>query len=420
MIRNVQSVKTRDRTLVSMGPRKEDARDLSTILVTDVQERAALAALRGLAQAGYCVAGAATSRPAQGHWSRYCDQRIMLPDPRANTAAYADCLEQLFEESKYTTVLPGTDASLRAISEHRDRLGELAQLGLPPKDVVTRSLDKIHLLDAAAQSGLAAPPSILCPDEAEARKAIHQLGIPVIVKPNSSCLVFGQHLRSQVSLFVDKEEGIEGVVDKVGSPFIMQRYEPSAHILSCAGVMGDGRLLAFAASSYVRTWPPRNGSVSYSSTVTASHSLVGKVETLMTSMDWQGIFELELLHLEDDRFAAIDLNPRVYGSLALAIRAGANLPSVWCDWLRGYGTSFVVARPGIYYRWEDGEFLNLMHRLSRLRLRSAASCLRPQRDTVHAALTRRDPLPLLARILWVTWRLVRRVVRRSLQPFRSA
>jgi predicted ATP-grasp superfamily ATP-dependent carboligase len=382
----------------------------STVLLTDVQERGALAALRGLAEAGYRVAGAATTRPAQGHWSRYCAERIVVPDPREDTEAYAERLERLLTSKSFAIVLPGTDASLRVISEHRDRLDTRSRLGLPSKESVRRSLDKLHLLEAAAQSGMPAPRSIVCADEVEARHAIRELGVPVVVKPNTSRVVLGKTLRSQVSHVVVGEGDLGRVLMEMANPFVLQRFEPSSRVLSCAGVMGEERLLAFAASTYVRKWPPQVGSVSHSMTVTVPDSLMRKIENLMAHIGWQGIFELELLVLAEDRIAAIDLNPRVYGSLALAIRAGANLPVIWCDWLMGYETQFVVARPGVYYRWEDGEFLNFVLYLSKGRVRRAVSCLRPHKNTVHAGITLRDPLPLLARVLWVAGRLGRRVV----------
>jgi hypothetical protein len=104
---------------------------------------------------------------------------------------------------------------------------------------------------------------------------------------------------------------------------------------------------------------------------------------------------------------AIDLNPRLHGWLALAIRAGTNLPQVWCEWLLGARRPFVMARPGVYYRWEDGEFLNAVRHISRGRLRDAARCIRPYRNTAYASTTLRDPLPLVARVVWVARRLPR-------------
>ena len=49
------------------------------VLVTEGEERAALAACRGLARAGHTVAVAAGRRPALAHFSRACARRVRLP-----------------------------------------------------------------------------------------------------------------------------------------------------------------------------------------------------------------------------------------------------------------------------------------------------------------------------------------------------
>jgi carbamoylphosphate synthase large subunit len=47
------------------------------------------------------------------------------------------------------------------------------------------------------------------------------------------------------------------------------------------------------------------------------------VSELVGHLGWQGISELELLERRDRELLPIDFNPRVYGSLALANKAGA-------------------------------------------------------------------------------------------------
>jgi hypothetical protein len=87
----------------------------------------------------------------------------------------------------------------------------------------------------------------------------------------------------------------------------------------------------------------------------------------------------------------------VYGSLALAVRAQANLPSIWCEWaVTGEGPpGLVTARPGVRYRWEEGELRVLAGSLAAGRLAVAASVLRPRSGTVHAVFDLDDLRPAL-------------------------
>ena len=166
---------------------------------------------------------------------------------------------------------------------------------------------------------------------------------------------------------------------------------------SCAGVRWGGRIVALALARYVRTWPPDAGNAAFAETVSVPPGLGDRVDALLDAVGWEGIFELELLKTADGRFVAIDLNPRPYGSLALAIRAGADLPAVWASCLRGAPPPPVTAAAGVRYRWEDAELRGLAHELRHGRLRTAAAITRPRRGTVHPHLSWEDPGPMVVR-----------------------
>jgi predicted ATP-grasp superfamily ATP-dependent carboligase len=329
----------------------------------------------------------------------------MTRDPRTSIEAYAAEVERLLRH-EFDIVLPSTDASLIAISEQRERFSDRTLLGLPSKETVRQALDKVALLTFAAESDLAPPPSIVCVDAAGVRNAVRDLGPPVLIKPHGTCVPNEGGLRSQRGVFVRDERDVDAAIDVIASPLVVQRYVGGADIISCAGVAADGRLLALAACRYLRTWPPDVGAASCARTIEPSDDLVRRVEDLLRRTGWEGLFELELL-VRGTTAHAIDLNPRLHGWLELAIRAGANLPAVWCAWLLGWRQPFVMARPGIYYRWEDGEFLNAIRHLSRGRLREAGRCVRPYKNTAFAATALSDPLPLVARVAWVARRLPR-------------
>ena len=130
---------------------------------------------------------------------------------------------------------------------------------------------------------------------------------------------------------------------------------------------------------------------------------VWPLETLWAELGWEGLFELELIERGDASWYAIDLNPRPYGSLALAIGAGANLPAIWCEHLLGSSPQAVTASPGVFYRWMDAD---LRHGLWQLRngngTRSrAGGVLSTHRGVVHPYFRGADPGPGVARLVEV-------------------
>ncbi len=366
------------------------------VVITDAEERAVLGASRGLTNAGYRVCAVARLRPAATHWSRACDERVSLPDPRESVRAFADRLDELLRSGRYDALIPGSDASLLAVSEHRDRLERSTRLGLPSREAVRRSVDKLVLLEAAAAAGLAAPASRRCDGLADARAAAAELGFPVVVKPVQSFVPLNGGLQQRgVELAADAAE-LAAAVQRSSSPFIVQRFE-RASFLSCTGVVAEGRLLALTTSRVLRLWPPTAGMHAFSETVAVPAGLAGRARELLASLGWQGIFQLQLLELADGRLAVIDLNPRVFASIALDADAGANPAAVWCDWLLGRDPAPVTARPAQRYRWEEGELCHFAWQLRHRRLRAAASVLLPHRRVTHSWFRASDPGPLLAR-----------------------
>jgi predicted ATP-grasp superfamily ATP-dependent carboligase len=382
------------------------------VLVTDAEHRSVVAAVRGLLLAGYAVTAAASKRVAPGQWLRGA-KRLQLSDPGAQPGVFVDELVSFLREQPHELLLPGIEASILAVSNARERLDGLTRHGLPARDVVTRSFDKVALLDCAAEHGLGAPESHVCTDRGTLESATRELGLPLMLKPQRSLVNGGRTPRHESSRLVRDEVELLEAAEVFGFPVCAQRTELDAPVYSFAGVAAEGRLLARIFARYERTWPREAGNASFAETCPAPAELVERVTALIADLGWEGIFELELLKLGDGRYASIDFNPRPYGSLALAIRAGANFPAIWCEWLAGDASASetVVAKPGFRYRLEEAEMRNAISLVKDARFGSAAGVLRPRRNVAHAYFRWNDPGPLFARVIEIASR--RRTVEAS-------
>jgi predicted ATP-grasp superfamily ATP-dependent carboligase len=371
------------------------------VLITDGEQRSVVAAVRGLAAAGYAVTVTASSTPAAAQWSRHCARRLHAPPANADGGdALAEVLRAELGRDRYEAVIPGSDAALRALSRHRAELEPLARLGLPGEGAIERALDKLGLLEQAARHGLDAPASRVCAATAELAQCAGAIGYPLMLKPARSVNTQGAW-RTQMSVIVRAPGDLAAASATLDAPYTLQRFHEGAAVVSVAGVIDDGALLGLAVARYARTWPPQAGSASASATIVPPEGLVERSRALLTEIGWRGIFELEFLELEECRYAAIDLNPRVYGSMALAIAAGANLPALWTATLQGNRPAPVAARPGVRYRWEEGEVRAVARAALRGRLGELLGVVRPHRHTVWALARPTDPGPLLARGLAV-------------------
>jgi cation diffusion facilitator CzcD-associated flavoprotein CzcO/predicted ATP-grasp superfamily ATP-dependent carboligase len=370
------------------------------VLVTDGETRAVVGVARGLAADGFDVAVAATApaRLAPAHLSRTVGERLVVPDPLSAPDAFLDALAGAVAAGNFGVLVPGADASLLRISSGRARLEPHVRLGLPARESVERSLDKSDLAATASRHGLDPPPTVACAGSAAAVDAARDFGFPLLVKPTLSVDDRVSPPRRFASAWVGDARELERAIAGFGGTGLVQR-RVEGRVASFAGVFAGGRLLGEAFSRYHRTWYPRAGNACYSETADAPAELRRRVVALLTDLAWEGLFELELIETAGGRWHAIDMNPRPYGSIALAIGAGANLPSVWCRHLLGYDPDPVTATSGVFYRWTDADLRHGWWQWREGNRSAAVRVLRPRRGVVHAFGRRSDPGPGVARLV---------------------
>jgi FAD-dependent urate hydroxylase len=407
-------------TITSNKRRKAARRELQMsspvprgrVLLTDGENRSVLAACRGLRAAGFEVDVVAGAHPAPTHWSRTCGEAWALPAAVRDEAGFLDGLTQIARAKRYDLLLAGSDASLLAISAQRSRLEPHVQLALPPHQTVLAATSKWALRETAADCGFGELRTIVCSGVESVLAAARTLGFPVVLKPIRSVVVRESGTEHRGSATVTDEQELRSLAAGFGDPCMLQAYG-SGPVTSFAGVFADRRLLASAVSRYARTWPPAGGNVCYSQTIEAPPALDEAVCELLGGLGWDGPFELELIGQPHGSFVPIDLNPRVYGSLALALRAGANLPAIWCEWvLEHTARAPVRARAGVFYRW-DADLRHLAVQAREHDPAAAAAVLRPRAGTAHAHFAADDPGPLAARAILVARKAAARARRRN-------
>src|SRR5581483_2404850 len=151
-----------ERVRTAPAPDAVARRGRGTVVVTDLEGRGSLAAIRSLSRSGFRVVGASSSLLAPGRWSRAADRQIVLPDPRPDPARFARELAAALADERADVLVVGSDATLLAVSENRDLIEPVVYTALPPHDAVLRATDKVAVAAAAAAVGLDGPAFVEC------------------------------------------------------------------------------------------------------------------------------------------------------------------------------------------------------------------------------------------------------------------
>jgi predicted ATP-grasp superfamily ATP-dependent carboligase len=367
------------------------------VLMSAEEITGGLAAVRALRAAGYEPWVALTRPRPLIASSRAPAGFVAAPDPALDADAFARALAAAADELSVVAVIPGSEDALLGLAGRTHLFPAAAVVGIPEPDVVERVLDKVAVAELAAASGLETPRTVTL-GAAELRSRAAELAYPVVLKPDRTKVHNDQGSLQRVE--ARRVENAQQLQDVVASAtvdrWLVQPFLDGALAAVC-GVVWDGRIVCASNQLAARIWPPICGISAYAVTVPRDEQVERAVEQLLARIGWNGIFQAQFLRLRD-RAYFIDLNPRIYGSLALAAAAGLNLPAVWVDLLRGRTPSVAPYRVGTRYRAEGNDARALTSELRHGRWRAASLGALPRRRTTHAVFSLRDPLPALSRV----------------------
>jgi biotin carboxylase len=364
---------------------------------------ASLGAVRALREGGYTPWVAATERGWYAARSRAAAGVVAVPDVRCDPDGFVAALVSAASSLEIAAVLPASEAALLALAGHQHMFPRTA-VGVCAPGIVQRATDKVALLELAAEARLPLPPSVIL-TQPEIDRRGRDLRYPVIVKPvRSEMTAPDGSLRYESVRRVRSFEALSRAVEQVpGRKWVVQQYLPGILRAVC-GVVWNGELVCAVHQVTHRTWPP-DGPSAYAQTTAADPDLEQGVARLLGLVGWSGVFQAQFIE-SDGRNYLIDFNPRLYGSVSLAVFAGLNLPAIWANLLVGGAPAAGNYRVGVRYRCEERDLRALLAALAHGRVGVVVDGLVPRRRTVHAIFSRRDPLPAITSIAKLSRRLM--------------
>ncbi len=350
-------------------------------LITDAHLRYAVTGLRALAAGGLDVVALGKSRGAAGLWSRYAAAREVGPDSVDAPAAFRAKVGEIARRRGPLVVYPCEELSIDALLPDRAALPAEALLPYSGEAALRRLRDKRRLAALADDVGLGAPATLAAGTAAELRDA--DLPDQCVLKPVGSGgqLISARVVSSQAELF----SLLDVLADE--EPLLVQEYVPGPLGALALVVDRDGRLVARFQQTALRTWPTEAGTSSLARSVELDDDLVSRASALLAGAGYWGLAQLQFLQGRR-RPMLIDVNPRFYGSLSLALAAGVNLPAAW----HAVAIGAEPPRPGPYrigvtYRWLDADITAAYNGAAKVLLSRAP------RPRVGAMWAPDDPVP---------------------------
>jgi predicted ATP-grasp superfamily ATP-dependent carboligase len=332
------------------------------VLVLDANQRSALAITRSLGGlAGVTVLTADATQQALAGASRFSSRYRQCPSPADKPDTFVDWLEKTLEREAITHLFPATEVSSYTCLMHRERLGACK---LPFADLATvqEIADKCRLMKLAQELSIPHPPSRRI-DDPEGVNPDTLGPYPLVLKPCFS-RIWVNHTWLGSSVHVAKSPEDFRRLTQTNRylrehPVLVQRFIPGAG----AGVFAlywEGEAIAFFAHRRLREKPPTGGVSVLSESAAPDHRLLDLARRLLDQAQWHGVAMVEFRVTPAGEPYLMEVNPRFWGSLQLAIDCGIDFPRLLFELSEGRRPAVLGTYPiGRRLRWLLGDLDSL-------------------------------------------------------------
>lgn len=357
------------------------------VLVTDGHFRKTLAVVRSLGRKGIQVTVGEKTLLNTSFFSKYCSKRLVYPSPRRYPDQFIQCLLREIAETHYDCLFPMEEETLLLIAKYRSEISKHTYLLIPDLQQIEFVRDKGKLVRFAEAHGIPVP------------KTYEDLPLwggeeSYVIKPRISSGSFG-------IVYVKNREDLLPSYQRIHQRYpypLIQEYIPDG-----AGTYGFSALFDEASNvraafvhKKLRMYPVQGGPSTLREGV--EHPQIMELGlSLLRSLSWVGIAMVEFkVDPRDGIPKLMEINPRFWGSLQLAIFSEVDFPYLILKMAKGEWFDPVLRYPvGRRSRWLlFGDILHFINNPGRF-------CLQPsffrffEPETCDDMISGDDPLPVV-------------------------
>lgn len=327
-------------------------RNSKRILILDADMASALTIARSLAARHYIVDIACAREAPLAAYSNAVSHCYRYPDPLLAEEAFLAWLEQHLLAQPYALVIPVTERSLVPLSSSRERFRD-TPVAMADRASLQLVLDKAETFKLAERLGVSTPQSLYLSDLAQLPPLLPQLSYPVVVKPSHSVSGGDAGYSKRNVSYAGNENSLYRQCEAClrHSPVILQSYFRGLG----AGVeliARQGAILYAFQHVRLHEVPLTGGGSSFRVSAEVEPELLDAAARLIREIRWTGVAMVEFKWNPDTRaYCLMEINGRFWGSLPLAVAAGADFPSMQAELsLTGELGDYPPYRRGVYCR----------------------------------------------------------------------
>lgn len=375
------------------------------VLVTDGHFRKTLAVVRSLGQKGVKVTVGETTPLNTSFFSKYCSKRLVYPSPRRHSDLFIEFLLREIKKNPYECLFPMEEETLLLMAKYRSEISKYTYLLIPDLKKIEFVRDKGNLVRFAEAHGIPVPktyefssgqlsPTLIPVSNRNDLPHQGRESEGYVIKPRISSGSYG-------IAYVKKREDLTSFYQSIHRryPFpLIQEYIPDG-----AGTFGFSALFDEASNvraafvhRKLRMYPVQGGPSTLREGV--EHPQIMELGlSLLKALNWVGIAMAEFkVDPRDGVPKLMEINPRFWGSLQLAIFSEVDFPYLILKMAKGERFDPIVRYPvGRRSRWLlFGDILHFLSNPRRFRLQPSFFRFFEPR-TCDDMISMDDPLPII-------------------------
>ena len=306
-------------------------KDILKVLVVNTLGVQVDAGIRSLVDSGYVVDIACPGTKKRLHMlaSKYINEIFYVERPLKDITTFKENIIDLLQKKKYSAILPFGFETTVALSKIKNDIDLYVSCFLADFELIKKVHDKKELHTLLGNDGFNVP-NLYDSDVLEQNKKI---SFPVVVKARKGCGIKKgvryaenheelttaiKQINSEAKNYHDQD------IEDFSNPMI-QEYIPG-QIYDVLCLVDHGNVIAAMTQIREVTYP-LSGGVGANIVVVDDDNLKQYAIEILKHISWNGPCQVEVKKdSRDGSYKLIEINPKLWGTLDLAIQAGFNFP----------------------------------------------------------------------------------------------
>lgn len=327
--------------------------------------RAFLALARSLGRRGVEVHAAPSDFSSPALRSRYIAASHRLPPYPLDPRAWESAMARLIADYGFRKVVPTSDSGLFMLRHHAEALGR-ERIGIANEAALEIFSDKANTRALAERHGVKVARGRLISRDEKAEDLAEALGLPLVLKPRASYALGDIATKRSARVVRDPAELDRQLRSGAWDGCVAESFFPGVGV-GLSVLASEGRIL-FAYQHRRLHESSETGASTKRVSEPADPDLLAAVQPLAAEARLDGVAMFEFrVDRRSGRHVLLEVNPRFWGSLPLAVAAGADFPALWWDLALHKRGGRGAYEPGILKADLTGEFDRMVNRIEESR-----------------------------------------------------